>query len=395
MKLYLKKSTTLLNVGLAVGCFLVILAIIIASFAGRSVAAESQGGRLITVHDRGQEISFVTDKSTLREAFEAAKIAINQHDAVEPGLDEYLVASNYQVNIYRARPVTIVDGALRQRVITPYQSATRIVEDAGIKLHPEDTTTITRSADIIGDGAGLQLVVDRATVITVDLYGSIAQVRTQAETVGDFLKEKKITLGANDRASLGLDTPVTPGMGLRVWREGKQTISVNEAVAFSVKQIKDADQPIGYKKIETPGVDGARSATYEIHIQDGNEISRQEIASITTKEPIQQVEIVGAKPDFIPYTGGGSRTEWLTAAGIPQADWGNAEWLVQKESGWNPNAKNKSSGACGLAQALPCSKLGDEWNNPVVALTWMQSYVIGRYGSWDNAVAHSKLKGWY
>lgn len=395
MKYYLKKSTTLFNVSLVAGLLFVILAVTVAIVISRPAAAEMQGGKLITVHDRGQERSFVTDKTTLGEALEAAQISIEPHDAVEPGLDEQLVATNYQVNIYRARPVVIVDGATRQKVVTPYQSAARIVEDAGISLYPEDTTKMSRSSDIISDGAGLQLIVDRATLVTLNLYGKTTDIRTQAETVGDMLKEKGIDLGKNGRASVALSTPVTSEMSIRVWQEGKQTITVDESVAYTVKQVQDADQPTGYKKVETPGVDGKRTVTYEIEVKDGEEVSRNEIASLTTKEPVVQVEVVGTKPNYIPYTGGGSKTDWLAASNVPQESWGYADFMVQKESGWNPNALNRSSGACGLAQALPCSKLGSNWNDPVVALNWMNGYVNGRYGSWEKAYNFWVANRWY
>lgn len=395
MKYYLKKSTTTLHLSLAIGLFFVIIAAIITGIVTKPAAAEMQGGKLITVHDRGQEKTFVTDKATLREALSAAEIAVDPHDAVEPGLDEQLVATNYQVNIYRARPVVIIDGALRQKVVTPYQSASRIVEDAGITLYPEDTTSISRSTDIVADGAGLQLVVDRATLVTIDLYGKVSQLRTQAATVGDMLTEKNIQLGVNGRASLALTAPIANGMSIRVWQEGKQTITADEAIAFTTKQVQDADQPVGYKKIETPGVDGKRTVTYEIEVKDGQEVSRNEIASLTVVEPVEQVQIVGTKPNFIPYTGGGSKTDWLAASNVPQESWGYADFMVQKESGWNPNAMNKSSGACGLAQALPCSKLGPNWNDPVVALNWMNGYVNGRYGGWEKAYNFWVANRWY
>lgn len=395
MKQYLKKSTTLAHVSLAVGILFVVSAFIFALISTRTVGAETYSGRLITVHDRGQEITFVSDKTTLREALAGADITIEPKDAVEPSLDEQLVATNYQVNIYRARPVTIVDGATRQRVVTPYQSATRIAEDAGIKLNAEDTTSISRSSDIIGDGAGLQLVVDRATPLTIDLYGKMTEIRTQANTVGEMLKEKAIDLGANGRASVSLNTPIKSGMSIRVWQEGKQTITLDEAVAYTVKQVQDADQPAGYKKVETPGVEGKRTVTYQIEVKDGQEISRNEIASVTLLEPVVQVEIVGTKPSFIPYTGGGTKTDWLAASNIPQDSWGYADFMVQKESGWNPNAMNRSSGACGLAQALPCSKLGPNWNDPVVALNWMNGYVNGRYGGWEQAYTFWQKNRWY
>jgi len=87
----------------------------------------------------------------------------------------------------------------------------------------------------------------------------------------------------------------------------------------------------------------------------------------------------------------GTCQDWMNQAGI--TDQGNAYTLIMRESGCNPNAVNKSSGACGIPQALPCSKLGT--SDPVEQLKWMQNYVVRRYGSWVNAVGHSNSVGWY
>lgn len=95
------------------------------------------------------------------------------------------------------------------------------------------------------------------------------------------------------------------------------------------------------------------------------------------------------------YSGGGSKAEWMKAAGIAESEWSYVNKLINRESSWNPNAVNPSSGACGLVQSLPCSKIPGDWNNPVDALKWGDSYVKGRYGSWANALSHSNSKGWY
>lgn len=114
-------------------------------------------------------------------------------------------------------------------------------------------------------------------------------------------------------------------------------------------------------------------------------------------EAKRQAEIAAANaptPSFPPAPvahASGSCGEWMVAAGI--TDMANATTLINRESGCNPNAVNKSSGACGIPQALPCSKLGT--NDPVEQLKWMQNYVNNRYGSWANAVSHSNSKGWY
>ena len=91
----------------------------------------------------------------------------------------------------------------------------------------------------------------------------------------------------------------------------------------------------------------------------------------------------------------GDKHSWLAASGIPQAHWGYVDSIVSRESGWNPNAVNKSSGACGLGQQLPCGKWAGAWNDPVAALRAMNSYVVGRYGGWPQAVAFWNSNGWY
>ena len=78
--------------------------------------------------------------------------------------------------------------------------------------------------------------------------------------------------------------------------------------------------------------------------------------------------------------------DWMAQAGIPQTQ--STIKLILKESGCNPRAVNPTSGACGIPQAWPCSKLPNGVNtDPVTQLKWMDNYVKKRYGSWDNALA--------
>lgn len=393
MKIHIQKTTTVSVLVIGVLFFVAMVTFVVYALS-RPAHAVGQDGKLITVHDRGKETTFLTKQETLGEALKEADIELTQRDAVEPAVTEKLVASDYQVNIYRARPVTVVDGPTRLKVLTPYQTVDRIASDAGISLHPEDTATIELSKNIL-DGAGLEMTIDRATLVTVDLYGKSTPLRTQAETVGDMLKEKHIDLGSAGRVSPSSTTRISEGLAIRVWREGKQTVTADVAIPFETEQVRDADRSVDYKKVETPGKNGTRSVTYEVVIKDGVEVSRTEIASVTTSEPVKQVETIGTKPNTLPYTGGGSKTEWLAASNIPEEFWGYADFMVAKESGWNPNAVNRSSGACGLAQALPCSKVPGNPYNPVDSLNWMNNYVNGRYGGWAGAYSFWQTNRWY
>jgi nucleoid-associated protein YgaU len=73
--------------------------------------------------------------------------------------------------------------------------------------------------------------------------------------------------------------------------------------------------------------------------------------------------------------------------------------LWDKESGWNERASNPSSGAYGIPQALPGSKMGsvaDDWEtNPATQIKWGLGYIEDRYGTPCDAWAHSQETGWY
>lgn len=395
MNRVIQSPTALIRASLMAALFLVVVFVL--WLVVRPVAAQTEddaSGTLITIHDRGEEVVVLTESDTIGGALEEAGVAVDRHDVVEPALTETIVASEYSVNIYRARAVTVIDGAVRTKVITAEQTPDLIVEAAGMQLEPEDDTLMTASTNVL-DGGGVTVAIDRATAFQFDLFGTTSEARTQSETVGEMLSQKGITLGENDRVSPTNDTLVTDGMEVRVWREGTQTMTVKETVAFPVQKINDNDRLLGYREVQTPGVKGEKNVTYEVEIQNGVETKRIKIAEIVTKQPVKQVEVVGTKPQTLPYTGGGTKSDWLEASNIPAEHWGYADFMVQKESGWNPNAVNVSSGACGLAQALPCSKIPGQWNNPVNALNWMNNYVNGRYGGWAQAYSFWQVNRWY
>jgi len=401
MKRSVRKNTTS-RIIFGAGIALAVLLCALTFFAlHRTADAITGSGRLVTIHDRGDEKVLLTDAATIGDALKEAGLTLDSHDAVEPAVGEKLIASEYQVNIYRARPVTVIDGPTRTKIVTAYQTAEQIVKDSGLTLYPEDTTTLGRSDDILADGAGLRVTIDRATVFSFTLYGSQSQARTQATTVGAMLKEKGVTLGANDKASLDLSAPLTTGTDVKVWREGKQTITANEDVAFATETIKDADRELGYKAVQTPGVNGKRSVTYEIDIRDGQEVGRTEIASLVTTQPAKEVVVIGAK---LPVPTSPSENQALGHLMMLNAGYGEDQWaclynLWSHESGWKTTAGNTSSGAYGIPQSLPASKMApygaDYLTNPQPQIAWGLNYIKGRYGTPCGAWGSFQIKNWY
>lgn len=73
--------------------------------------------------------------------------------------------------------------------------------------------------------------------------------------------------------------------------------------------------------------------------------------------------------------------------------------IIYRESRFNHLAVNESSGAYGLAQALPATKyeiVGKDWRtNPYTQLKWAAKYILERYGTPVLALHHHNREGWY
>ena len=270
-------------------------------FVNRALAETAKpvtkaGERLVTIYDRGVERTIVTKARTVREALKLARLSIDERqDVVEPGLDSEMVAERYNVNIFRARPVTIVDGGKRLRVTTAQQTPILIAKAAGLEIFNEDKTTVAKADNVAVDGADMVMRVERALAVNFILYGKTSTIRTHAKTVGELLKDKHITLKKDDTLSVDLSSKIVPGMKIELWRNGKQTVTVEEEVKFETEKIKDANRETSYREVKQAGENGKKNVTYEIEMKNGVEVSRKEIASVVTKESKKQVEIVGTK----------------------------------------------------------------------------------------------------
>ncbi len=108
--------------------------------------------------------------------------------------------------------------------------------------------------------------------------------------------------------------------------------------------------------------------------------------------------IIANSASLPPYGPVGTGNVQGIAQSMSAARFGAQHWpalyaMWQRESGWNPAARNRSSGACGIPQALPCSKIGDM--TPAGQITWGLGYIASRYGNPTNAWHFWQIHHWY
>jgi hypothetical protein len=119
--------------------------------------------------------------------------------------------------------------------------------------------------------------------------------------------------------------------------------------------------------------------------------------SVSKLAPPRPSAPAAGRPD--PGTAQAIALEMVLARGWDQTEFNCLVALWNRESHWNVYAHNGSSGAYGIPQALPGSKMasaGADWaTNPATQISWGLGYIAGRYGTPCGAWGHSQAKGWY
>lgn len=350
---------------------------------------------VVYLHDKGQSQTLSTKAATVGELVDKLHLNLMEQDVVEPARDTPIVEDNFRINIYRARPVTVVDSGSKIVALTAQKSPRMVAEKAGLVVYPEDIVSFAQGnieQNIIGE----QVLIDRSTPVFLNLYGTPLDTRTQSKTVGDLLKEKNIKVATGDTVRPGTNTPVSANMQIFVIRNGIQLISVEEVVPAPTQTVQDNSLSFGTTVVRQNGSAGKKVITYQVETKDGVEISRKVISEVVVQVPVAKIVATGKAIDI-----SGDKSAVMALAGIAPGDYGYVNYIISRESGWCPTKWQGQPGNCpayhgvptsggyGLGQATPGSKMagaGADWaTNPVTQLKWASGYAIGRFGSWAGA----------
>lgn len=350
---------------------------------------------VIISHDGVQQI-VPTRQATVGSLLAKLRITLNQGDVVEPAANTPINQDQFRINIYRALPVEIVDGNQKTFTFSAATTGRAIAQQVGVSLYPEDIANRQPVQNFLRDGGlGEQVVIDRATPVNVDLYGTPVVLRTHAKTVADLIKEKNIKMIKGDKLVPAPDTPITPGQQISFIRTGTKVETDTETIPMPVQTIDDNTLAYGTSAVRQQGAAGQQVVTYQIMLQNNVETGRTVLQKVVTKQPVTQIMVVGTSLSGIKGD--------MALAGIAPGDYQYADYIISHESGWCPT-KAQGEHSCpavpdnaytsygyGLCQATPGYKMGtagSDWaTNPITQLRWCNGYA-SRYGGWAGAYSH-------
>lgn len=370
-----------------------VLAIIMLGVGGPKLKAADTRTAIVS-HD-GQEQTVPTRAKTVGELLDRLEVKLGEGDVVEPAQDAEITTDNFRVNVYRGSPVTIVDDERKTFTFSAAATPRSVVKQAGVEVHPEDRLENIPTNNFLIEGSiGPRVVIDRATPVHINIYGTPTVLRTHAQTVGELLEERNINLGESDSVEPARSAAIEPDMQIFLLQKGTQIATVEEEIPMPVEEVEDDSLSFGATAIRQEGSPGKRVVTYKIQLENGKEVDRQETQSVVVQEPVKQIVAKGRLTN-IPA----DRVGVMAAAGINPSDYQYVDYIFMRESNWNAAARS-SNGCIGLGQNCPpnywlidaCSN----WqNDPVCQTKRFAAYAEGRYGSWAAAYNFWLANHWW
>ena len=193
--------------------------------------------KFVTIFDQNEKKTVKTDAKTIRELLERLKISLSETDRTDPTIDTEINANNFFINVYRSRPIIVMEGSETKIIMTSSFDTKSIFKDAKITIYDGDEIKIIENPNFLETGIST-------------IY--------------------------------------------KIQRNGGRTVTVEEEIPFEEKEEKDYNLEPGETKIIQLGEVGKRELVYRTLYIDGEEVERELININTIREPVTRIIAIGA-----------------------------------------------------------------------------------------------------
>jgi uncharacterized protein YabE (DUF348 family) len=337
------------------GCVSLLLTVSLWAFTQRSAQAAVTPISVV-IMQAGQRSDVQTTAHTVGDLLRAQGIVLQPQDALSMPLEATLSAGDV-LTIARAREVSLrVDGAV-QTLRTPYSLPFDILRQAGLtvgehdrvwlddlEVNPaelvlwplpvtrimleraatitlrddEEMRTLITTADTVGEAlfeagvllyladevlpdvaapieAGMTIQILRAQPLQIEVDGTTLETRARGETIREALAEAGVALIGLDRVEPDEDTPVKPGMTIRIIRVTEDIFTRDEEIPFETQYVADPELPLDQRAVRQSGQLGVRRYSERVRYENGTEVSRETAEVEVVQPPRPQIIAYGTR----------------------------------------------------------------------------------------------------
>lgn len=227
-------------------------------------------------------------------------------------------------------------------------------------------------------GIGSKITLYRAPTFTIFDGKKKTEVRSWTDTVGELLSEANVLeLGDDDKINFSTTTVLEDQMEIRIIRVAITTVRETEPIAY--KTIKKDDKTLdqGKTRVEKKGEAGQKTLSYTVRREDGVQISKVLSGTEITKQPVDEILIIGTKPVITVRC---RFNDTVLEASIKYGVNPNGICtLMMKESQGNNTSVNTK-----------CTKVGNDW----VSCNGLFQYTDGFWSSSSSKAGYSGASIW-
>ena len=296
---------------------------------------------------------------------------------------------------------------------------------------------------VLLSGFGVMTVATNLNSVKIELSNGYEMTVLTAKTnVKEILEDNNIIINEDEKVSPNQDEEISSNKSIKISKKSEQEVEVAKvsesgidatldsllgAYSTVIEKIEVVEEAIPFETITKDvsegaestrnqviqqGKEGLKRVTYKVKYQNETEIEKTKISEEIIEEPVNKIVqvksvVVSSRsetPARVATSGSVAEYQAYAKQRVYEYGWSDADFnalvnLWNRESGWQVTNKNRSSGAYGIPQALPASKMAsagsDYLTNYKTQINWGLSYIKSRYGSPSNAWSAFKSKGWY
>lgn len=275
-----------------------IMLVVIAILCSATIYAAAANSDTVTLEIDGETTRVITMRDSAEEILAQVGIEVSENDVLD--LADFEKKSI--IRLHKSHSFSVIDNGADAVSYEGKGTVAEALEQNGIAIKDGDLLNCSVE-DRIADTP--EVIITRAFEVKIVADGETKAINIAGGTVSDALDKAVITIDDNDEISKPLDTELEADLLIKITRVDYKTKTETVEMNYKTVTKKSATMYTDQAKIETKGVKGVQTITYQEKYVDGVLTESTATSSVIEKAPVDEVKTVGTKKRVGAIPGGG------------------------------------------------------------------------------------------
>lgn len=245
----------------------------------------------VTLVIDGKATTVGTFAASVGELLTGSEVQVGPHDRVAPGMGASL-ADGMSIRVLHAKEITVVLNGRARSVFVTGSTVDDVLEHINVRLRQGDRVEPSRGAPI---EEGDVIVYREAVQVRLSIEGRDRRIITNAPTVAYLLDSMGVVLKGKDRVVPAPGEGLVTGMRIDVIRVEVRRLTEQADIPFGTNVVYSDRYIQGQRVLERSGIPGLQELTYQVRLENGDEVSRDLVDRRVLRTPVDQVLVVGTR----------------------------------------------------------------------------------------------------